>query len=305
MIPAAAIVMTKNEERNIGKCLRSLSGFAEIFVVDSNSTDATPELAAASGATVVTFTWNKQYPKKKQWCLDNLSFGYDWVLFLDADEELTPAGAAEIRGLLHGDPQHAGYYAWLDYAFAGRVLRHGHRMLKLVLLDRRHASFPEVDDLGVENFWEVEGHYQPHVDGTTGKLHEAIVHDDHANLFEYFERHNRYSDWEAALDGRRAIAAIGAQPRARRLLKRLSLVVPFKGSAAFFYSYFLRLGLLDGRAGFQFAVSRAFYYWQIELKRRELQRQSHEYPSSGQRGGRMQQRSAARICRPPSKAPDS
>jgi glycosyltransferase involved in cell wall biosynthesis len=80
--------MTKNEELNIAKCLRSLNDFAEVFVVDSDSTDNTRTIAESMGARVVHFSWNGKYPKKKQWCLDNLSFSHDWVLFVDADEEI-------------------------------------------------------------------------------------------------------------------------------------------------------------------------------------------------------------------------
>jgi glycosyltransferase involved in cell wall biosynthesis len=269
-IPASVVVMTRNEERNVGKCLRSVERFDQVFVVDSNSTDRTQEIARGQGADVVTFTWNGEYPKKKQWCLDNLPFAHDWVLYLDADEEMTPAGAQEIAEAVAGGGQHAGYFAELDYVFLGRRLRHGHRMLKLVLLRRDRARFRDVDDLDVGTAWEVEGHYQPVIDGTTGRLREPIVHDDHQSLFEFFSRHNRYSDWEASLRTRGTLAGIAeSQPATRRVLKRAFAHVPLKGPAAFLYSYVLRLGFLDGRAGFHYAVSRAVYYWQIELKMRE------------------------------------
>jgi hypothetical protein len=146
-------------------------------------------------------------------------------------------------------------------------------MLKLVLIDRNRARFPDVDDLDVENFWEVEGHYQPRIEGTTGVLRHAIRHEDHATLFEYFQRHNRYSDWEASMRARGGLpSGTETQPPLRRLGKRLVTGVPLRGLTAFLYSYVLRLGFLDGRAGFHFALSRGFYYWQIGLKLRELER---------------------------------
>ena len=89
-IPVSVIVMTKNEEANIRACLAPMARFAEIFVVDSNSVDGTAAIATEMGARVVRFTWNGRYPKKKQWCLENLPFGYDWVLYVDADEQLFP-----------------------------------------------------------------------------------------------------------------------------------------------------------------------------------------------------------------------
>ena len=75
-------------------------------------------------------------------------------------------------------------------------------MHKLVLFNRHRARYLEQDDLDVEHMWEVEGHYQPRVDGAVGVLQERMVHHDEAGLYHYFERHNRYSDWEAALRSR-------------------------------------------------------------------------------------------------------
>jgi glycosyltransferase involved in cell wall biosynthesis len=272
-IPVAAVVMARNEEHNIAKCLRSLERFAQVVVVDSNSTDATVEIARSCGAEVLPFTWDGLYPKKKQWCLENVPFEHDWVLFLDADEELTTSLTNEIDELLTEGPPQPGYFVGLDYHFHGRVLRHGQRVYKLVLFDRRRGRFEDYDDLDATNMWEVEGHYQPQIDGTTGVLRGRVVHDDHDSLFHYFERHNRYSDWEAVLRNKGYLPRKGEpQPGVRGMLKRVFARMPCKGLAAGVYSYFFRLGFLDGRAGLQFAISRGFYYWQVGMKQRELLR---------------------------------
>ncbi|HKZ07038.1 MAG TPA: glycosyltransferase family 2 protein [Methylomirabilota bacterium] len=269
-VPVSVIVMTKNEEANIAKCLRALRAFDEVFVVDSGSGDRTCAIAADLGATVVPFTWNGRYPKKKQWCLDELPFRHDWVLYVDADEEVRPELTREIAEAVAGPPRHAGYFVGYDYVFLGRVLRHGHRVYKLVLLNRHKARFPERDDLDVANMWEVEGHYQPLVEGTTGVLRARMRHDDHDTLYHYFERHNRYSDWEGTLRARRALLdAHEPQPTGRRALKALFARLPAKGLVAFLHSFVGKAGFLDGRAGFHYAVARAVYYWQIGLKTRE------------------------------------
>ena len=267
-IPVSVIVMTKNEESNIAKCLRSARAFDQVFVVDSASTDRTCEIATAMGATVAPFAWNGRYPKKKQWCLEELPFRHDLVLYLDADEEVTPELVDEIRRVAHA-PRHAGYFVGYDYVFLGRVLRHGHRVYKLVLLNRHKARFPERDDLDVANMWEVEGHYQPQVDGRVGTLRARMRHEDHASLFHYFERHNRYSDWEARLRARGTLLAVAEpQPGARGLLKALFAQLPGKGLVAFLHCYVGRAGFLDGWAGFHYAVARGFYYWQIGITTR-------------------------------------
>ncbi len=99
MIPVSVIVVTKNEEKRIERCLDALRGFDEIAVVDSQSTDATRDIARACGAKVVNFAWNGRYPKKFQWCLDNLALKHDWAFFVDADEIVTPELVEEIKGL--------------------------------------------------------------------------------------------------------------------------------------------------------------------------------------------------------------
>ncbi len=267
VVPVSVIVMTKDEEANLAKCLHSVTGFDEVFVVDSGSRDRTCAIAEAMAATVVQFRWNGRYPKKKQWCLEELPFRHDWVLYIDADEEVTPGLTREIGRLMTGSPRHAGYFVGYDYAFLGRVLGHGHRVYKLVLLDRHKARFPERDDLDVVNMWEVEGHYQPQVEGTLGILRNRMRHDDHASLYHYFERHNRYSDWEAALRARGTrLTVADPQPGGRRLLKVLFAKLPGKGLVAFLHSFVWKAGFLDGWAGFHYAVSRAFYYWQIGIK---------------------------------------
>lgn len=269
-IPVSVVVMTRDEERNIATCLHSVRDFDQVLVVDSNSEDSTPEIAASLGATVVPFAWDGRYPKKKQWCLDNLPFRNDWVLYVDADERVTPRLADEIAALMTAGPSRAGYFAGYDYAFAGKTLRRGHRVYKLVLLDRRRASFPPYDDLDVANPVEVELHFQPRIEGPAGMLKARMLHDDHDTLFHWIERHNRYSDWEALLRARRELPRRDdTQPGIRGALKAAFNRLPAKGPVAFIWSYVFRLGFLDGRAGFHFAVARAFYYWQIGLKMRE------------------------------------
>src|SRR5947209_4759076 len=85
-LPISVIVPVRNESRNLLRCLESLRGAGEIFVIDSQSTDDTVEIARSLGAKVVQFNYPGGWPKKRQWALDNLPLQYDWVLLLDADE---------------------------------------------------------------------------------------------------------------------------------------------------------------------------------------------------------------------------
>jgi hypothetical protein len=164
-------------------------------------------------------------------------------------------------------PKRAGYFVHLDYRFLGRTLRHGQHVRKLILFDRTRGRFEERDDLEAENMWEVEGHYQPRIDGPVAMLQSPVVHDDHDSLYHYFERHNRYSDWEAVMR-RKVNGSRDWNPSSRK--KAIFDAVPFKPLAFFVHSYLVRGGFLDGRAGYHYALAKAFYYWQIRVKELEL-----------------------------------
>ena len=262
-IPISVIVVTRNEGVRIGRCLCALRCFDEVIVVDSYSDDGTRDIAKEHGARVVEFSWNGVYPKKRQWCLDNLDLAHDRVFFVDADEVVTSELAGEIAAL---DFKAAGYFVKGRYVWQGKMLRHGLCNNKLVLFDRRQVAFPIVDDLDCPGMGEIEGHYQPILKAeyegrSLGQLQHALLHYacDDAEAWE--ARHQRYALWEAAMDQK------GAWPSdpvfVRRVLKRIFKVLPFRGFIAFVHSYILRCGFLDGAAGYDFARSRMHYYGMI------------------------------------------
>ena len=269
-IGVTVLLLTKNEEVGLGACLESLTDFGEVIVVDSNSTDRTVEIARAHGATVVNFTWNGRYPKKKQWQLENIDTLNRWVLMMDADESCTPELLAAIRAAEPEMARHefAAYDLRLDYVFAGRSLKHGHRVVKRALVDRERVKFPEVNDLDAPDIGEVEGHYQPIASGPIRTLDGRLRHDDKDPVATWFARHNRYSGWEAHLMYNAEFGQHAAAFKSRQ--GRLFGRVPFKPLAFFLYSYVARAGFLDGRAGYDYAIAQSMYYWQIGLKYREL-----------------------------------
>src|SRR6478735_3806364 len=130
-IPATILIQTKNEEASIQKCVAALGDFDEIIVVDSNSTDRTAELATASGATVINFTWNGEYPQKKQWQLEHVPTRNPWILFLDADEYPSRELVEEIAAIV-SDPleRRVAFDIPISYHFAGTLLTHAHRVAK-------------------------------------------------------------------------------------------------------------------------------------------------------------------------------
>ncbi|WP_228379249.1 glycosyltransferase family 2 protein [Demequina rhizosphaerae] len=272
-VPVTVLVQTKNEERAIAACLSGLADFDEVIVVDSFSDDATRQIALECGVKVIDFKWNGRYPKKKQWQLENVETRHDWVLFIDADESPNARLVTALRELMNSanlGEVAAGTLA-LDYHFAGRSLRFGHRVYKTVLLHRERARFEPVDDIGIPGMGELEGHYQPVCDGRVVSLAGRLAHDDPDPVRTWFDRHNRYSCWEAGLESRRRES--GGRDVNRSLQGRVFGRLPFKPVVFFGYSYVLRFGFLDGRAGFDYAVALSMYYWQIGLKSRELERE--------------------------------
>lgn len=279
-IPISVLIQTKNEEQGIATCLSSLSRFEQVVVFDSNSTDRTQEIARSFGCEVVTFTWNGEYPKKKQAMLEWPGTKYNWVLQLDADERPTErlmAFLSSPKFAAEGDCPVA-YDLGLDYVFEDRQLRFGHKVFKRALVDRRRVHFPPVDDIGAPGIGEVEGHYQPVADGRVSRLPGSLVHDDRDPLGSWFARHNKYADWEAYLATHPSAASSANRLRSRngRAFRR----VPLKPIVFFIYDLVLRGGALDGRPGLDYAVAQAWYYWLTERKISEKRRQMRAGHSS-------------------------
>src|ERR1700689_1851680 len=135
-IPVSVIVAVRNEARNLPRCLECLRDMGEVYVVDSQSTDNTVEIARSNGAQVVQFHYQGGWPKKRQWAMSTLPIACDWILLLDADGVRTPGLSEEIRAGIQ-NPAVDGYFIRLRTWFLGRVLRHGDVALWKMSLFRR------------------------------------------------------------------------------------------------------------------------------------------------------------------------
>jgi glycosyltransferase involved in cell wall biosynthesis len=275
--PVSVLVPTKNEERNIRQCLNALGWVDEIYVVDSHSSDRTGEIASSLGAEVVQFKWDGKGPRKKNWALEKLQWRNDWILVVDADEQVTPALRDEIMKITSNPHGHAGFLVPYHYYFLGQLLKHGAPLWKLILFKQSLARFERTDVPEVTGY-DVELHEHPVVQGRVGRLRAPMIHYDFEDLHHYFQRHNVYSDWEALLrtryrdrsrEGEVRPRLFGSAPERRRLAKRLFLGLPGKPFIYFVYSYILRVGFLDGRAGFIYNALKAFYWYQIGIKEYE------------------------------------
>lgn len=262
-IPITVIIPVKNEESNLPHCLKLLSDFEEILVIDSGSTDRTAEIARNFGAEVHQFKWNGQFPKKRNWALRNLTFRNEWILFLDADEFLTPEFITELRIKIE-DPNFSGYKIKFNKYFMGKRLNYGDVFEKVALVKEGAGEYEEIK----EDAWshlDMEIHEHLIVEGKCGVINSKIDHNDFKNLEAYINRHNAYSTWEAN-------RFLGLNPQSlenlnsRQKMKYKFMKWGFLPYIFFIGSYILKLGFLDGSAGFYFAMYKMHYFLQIQTK---------------------------------------
>ena len=280
-IPISVLIPAKNEEQNLPACLVSLERAAEVFVVDSQSSDRSLEIATANGAKVVQFEFNGHWPKKKNWALDNLPFSHDWVLIVDCDERITPELWDEIETAIQR-ADFDGYYLNRRVFFLGTWIRHGGKYpdWNLRLFRHRAGRYENLQTADIPNTGDNEVHEHVMVDGPVGYIKQDMLHEDFRDLYHWLARHNRYSNWEAQvyynlLTGMGDGGTIGANlfgdaVQRKRFLKKIWVRLPFKPLLRFVLFYILRLGFLDGRAGYIYGRLLSQYEYQIGVKLFEL-----------------------------------
>jgi glycosyltransferase involved in cell wall biosynthesis len=241
----SVVIITRDEEEAIGAALDSVAFADEIVLVDSGSRDRTVEIARSRGAKVIETTDWPGFGAQKNRALDHAT--HDWVFSLDADERVTPELRAEIEAVVKGNASLDAYEVPRLSSYCGRYLRHGGWWPDYVtrLFRREKARFS--DDLVHERLV---------VSGSTGKLKAHLLHEAFEDLEEVLRKVDQYSTANA-----RMMHARG---------KRGSLASAIlHGGWAFFRTYVLRAGFLDGRHGFMLAVSNAegTYYRYLKLMR--------------------------------------
>ena len=276
-LPVTVIIPVRNEARNLPRCLEALRDAGEIYVVDSQSTDSTAEIARNYGAQVVQFHYPGGWPKKRQWAMDNLALAHDWILLLDADEVLTPELTAEIRRAVQ-NPAINGYYIALQIYFLGRLLRHGDASFWKLSLFRRGKGKYECrlkdQDASMADM-EVHEHLQ--VEAPTARLKNPLIHHNIESLSRYILKHDEYSNWEARVllqasgsESEIPASIFGSQSQRRRWLKKNLFALPGSPILLFLYRYLLRLGFLDGVPGLIYCGFQAVQMFHTKAKMYEL-----------------------------------
>jgi glycosyltransferase involved in cell wall biosynthesis len=266
----SVIILTFNEESNLVAALDSVKGWAaEVFVVDSYSTDRTVEIAlerAADGVHVVQHRF-VNYSDQWNWALSHLPVTSEWTLKLDADERVTPEFKKEADELLSSAPPDLhGVLFRRRFFFMGAPLRFGgvRDNYDLRLWRTGKAAF---DRRAVNEHALVEGRKVA--------LKSHVEHHDNKSVGDWLDKHNRYSSLEAIsllqgdLIGGVEPRFFGTPTERRMWLRKLYFRLPGRPLLYFLYRYFLQLGLLDGLAGFRFIFLYAVFLYWIDLKRIE------------------------------------
>ena len=242
----SAVVLTLNEEKDIGECLRSLKFCDEVLVIDSGSTDQTVKIAASLGADIynhafVDFSETRNFGLKK-------SKG-DWVLFVDSDERVPDPLKKEIIQTLGRENRYSGFYFKRDDFMMGKWLKHGETShSRLIRLARKGSGD-----------WRRSVHETWHVKGKVGEFKNPLQHYSHENIEEFVKKINYYSSFDA-----REHFKNGKKTRLWHLL-----AYPV---GKFIQNYLVRLGFLDSGVGLIFATLMSFNSFLIRAKLWRLQR---------------------------------
>jgi glycosyltransferase involved in cell wall biosynthesis len=262
------LIPTLNEAEHISQTVANALTLGPVLVLDSFSTDGTQQLARAAGATVVEHQF-VNYASQKNWALEQAGLTAPWVFILDADERITPALRDEVLARIGNGPE-IGFYVNRLLIFMGQTVRHG-------------GLYPSWN---LRLFKRGSARYEPravheHVvcDGPTAFLIAEMLHIRRESMTRYLEKHIRYADLESdewvkrrlgESTGAPAASLFRSHLRYRQWLRRqIWPRLPLRPLWRFIWMYFLRLGFLDGRAGWHLARLMASYEYMITLLYKE------------------------------------
>lgn len=280
-LPITVILAVKNEAANLPKCLAALKKVERVVVVDSLSTDNTPEIVKQYGAELVQFHYTGSHPKKRQWAIETIDIATPWVLLLDADEVVPDALWSEIaQAITYLGAPHA-FLITKGFHFLGKKLTFGGFSFQAMLLFQKGKARFEKILAEADSGFDMEVHERLIVEGRVGSLKTPLIHEDFKSLQAYLDRHNRYSTWEAQVRtqflktgqwGEETVKPrlFGNAQERRRFLKYIALRMPFEPTLWFLYHYFFKLGFLEGRPGWIASRIRAQYIFQVRAKMYEM-----------------------------------
>ncbi|ADY55900.1 glycosyl transferase family 2 [Syntrophobotulus glycolicus DSM 8271] len=261
MSDVTAIILTMNESKNIGDCIKSIQNFvSRIVVIDSGSSDNTVEIAKSLGADVY-FHEFENYAKQFNWGLDNTNIATKWALRLDADERFTHELSEEAKQAIaeHNDDDVNGFVLRLRVFFLGRWMRHGsvYPFRKLMLFK---FGIGRIEQRNMDEQTTLSC-------GKSIELNNDALHFDFKNLNYWINKHNWYATREMQdyleMKINKNIQQISDEHiknRRRQKLIYYKFPIFIRPLFYFIYIYFIKLGFLDGKEGLIYHFLRIFWY---------------------------------------------
>jgi Glycosyl transferase family 2 len=268
----SVLVLVKDEEKDLPGCLASVSWCDDIHVYDSFSQDKTVEIATSAGATITQRKFDN-WSSHQNWAISNIRFKHPWVLYIDADERVSPALSTTLKEFKPGIEGHVAFnIRRRDFAWNGSWLKHAQISpfyLRLFKPDKMHYE-RLVNPISIPN-------------GSTGKIDGFLDHYPFSKGIRYWlQRHIGYADFEAQIrlqniqEGKifsiwKALTSKNFNDR-RYHQKGIFYKIPGRPIIKWLYMMFIRFAFLDGRAGITYAALQGIYEYFIVLKTRELKK---------------------------------
>ena len=248
-------IITKNEEKNIGRCLESVKWADEIIVVDSGSEDKTLSICREYNCKIVQTGWFG-FGLTKQKAV--AAAKYDWIFSIDADEEVTPQLQKKLQSILK-DPQADGYRIKRESFYLNRWIKHcgWNRDYPLRLFNRQKGGF---NDKPV--------HESVIVKGRISRIHEILKHYTYPDLTSYLNKMEHYS-------------SLSAEDASKKKQKASVCKAIMHGISKFLGMYFIEAGILDGKTGLILSINSAFsvYYKYLKIWEKSGKNQDNYFPN--------------------------
>ena len=241
----SAIILTKNEEQNIEKCIQSVKWCDEIIIIDDGSQDTTIEIAKKYKTTIYTHPLNNNFASQRNFGISKAK--NEWILFVDSDEIVTDALAFEISNAIGLKDQNLknfnGFYIKRSDFMWGKQLKYGETgNIKLLRLGKKGFGL-----------WKGMAHEKWQIEGSVGKLMNPLLHFPHKNISEFLKEINFYTD----------IRARELKNKNTKSFFWSIILYPF---GKFILNYFIRRGFMDGTRGLVFAILMSFHSFLVRGK---------------------------------------
>jgi glycosyltransferase involved in cell wall biosynthesis len=259
----SVVILTRDEERDLPRCLAAIEGFGELIVIDSGSTDRTLEIARTAGARVLENPF-RSFGEQRNWVLDHAGVTTQWVLFLDADEVATPAFKEAVqRAIGSADDTVAGFYCCWKTMLGERWLRRSDSFPKWQFRLLRHGRARFIDS--------GHGQKEGEIDGALDYIREPYLHYAFSKGWDaWWVKHQKYAGEEARDRAARAVSLgdlLARDPsRRNRALKPFVSRLPGWPLVRFLHMFVLKGGFLEGREAFIYSRNIARYEAMIQAK---------------------------------------